>query len=72
MCQISVRKLSVAKICQNYVRKDLELYQKCVGFYKCVGKLSLVDLENSQNSVRNTTSDGFLTHLYLFGDLFGV
>ena len=63
MCQNSIRKLSDANICQKSIRKDLEIHQKCVRFYKCVRKLSVLYLENCLKSVRNITFDTFLTHL---------
>ena len=66
LCQMTVRNQSVANICQNSIRKDLEIRQKCVRFYKCVRKLSVIYLENCLKSVRNITSDTFLTHLSSF------
>ena len=72
MCQNSVRKLSDVNICQKSIRKDLEMHQKCVRFYKCVRKLSVLYLENCLKSVRNITFDTFLTHLLSFVYIFGV
>ena len=63
MCQNSVRKLSDANICQNSIRIYLETHQKCVVFYTCVRKLSVLNLENCLKSVRIITFDTFLTHL---------
>ena len=72
MCHNSVRKLSVANISQNSVRKDLELHQKCVRFYKCVRNMSVLYLENCLKSVRNITFDTFSTHSSSFADIFEV
>ena len=70
MCQTSIKKLSGANICQNSIREDLENHQKCVRFYKCVRKLSVLYLENCLKCVRNITFDTFLTHLSSFVDIF--
>ena len=63
ICQNSARKLSDANICQNFIRKDLEMHQKCVRFYNYVRKLSVFYSENCFKSVRNFTFDTFLIHL---------
>ena len=65
MCQISVGNLSVKKLCQKYVRSNLEMSLKCIRCHKCVRKLSVVNLENCQNCVRKVSfkwqfSDRFL------------
>ena len=72
MCHNSVRQLSDANISQKSVRKDVELHQKCVRFFKCVRNMSVLYLENCLKSVRNITFDTFLTHLSSFVDIFEV
>ena len=63
ICQIYVINLSIANMCQKSVRQDADMCYKCVWIYKYVRKLSIRNLKNCQNTVRNIWYDIFLIHL---------
>ena len=63
MCQNFSQKLSNANICQNSIRKDFEMHQKCVQFQKSVRKVSLLLIKEQSKICECQTSDLFLTDL---------